>query len=265
MADIYLLTFPNGKQYVGKTVRSMDFRFNQHARNAVNGVDFTVYRAWRKYGPPTLSLLCRCVDDLASSLEIFWINHLKTVTPSGYNGTLGGTGGVLSPAALEKARRTRSTPEFRTKMSVAQRDPLIQERRRSAMKAVRSQPEDIARLREVAKTLWQTPEYVEKTRLANTSEEVKAKRRATVSSPEYKEKVSKIFTALRSTPEYRERQSKKLKEVNGTAEARQAIAERARSRWANPEFKAKRLADMRSPEYKERRKAMLDAKKAQHT
>lgn len=89
---IYLITNNlNGKQYVGKTTRSLNIRMNHHKC----GGDLHIDRAIRKYGREnfTVEVLeeCYTVEQL-NEREIFWIAALNCKHPNGYNHTDGGEG-----------------------------------------------------------------------------------------------------------------------------------------------------------------------------
>lgn len=49
MAEVYVLTFPNGKQYVGRTKKTADVRFRNHVRDSQKS-KMPVHRAIRKFG-----------------------------------------------------------------------------------------------------------------------------------------------------------------------------------------------------------------------
>ncbi len=95
---IYKITnLVNGKLYVGQTVRSLGERWADHKRDALNGIDFPLYFAIRKYGVDNF-----IVDPLDSAIslkelnkkEIFWIKELNSLSRNGkgYNVLEGGLG-----------------------------------------------------------------------------------------------------------------------------------------------------------------------------
>lgn len=49
MALVYIVTSPSGKQYVGKTVGSLNKRKKCHQWYAENGSSFPLHKAIRKY------------------------------------------------------------------------------------------------------------------------------------------------------------------------------------------------------------------------
>ena len=94
MAYIYVITNDvNGKQYVGKTLQTIERRFKQHIRDS-HHQDRPICRAIRKYGPEHfhIEVLEEVNDlDILSEKETQWIFKLKTFG-SGYNATAGGDG-----------------------------------------------------------------------------------------------------------------------------------------------------------------------------
>jgi len=73
MGEVYLITGPTGKRYIGATKNCAEVRFNDHLKAATRGVDCYLSRAMRKHG-------------LENQLIIFF----GTRSPTGYNATGGG-------------------------------------------------------------------------------------------------------------------------------------------------------------------------------
>lgn len=97
MAFIYLITNDiNGKQYVGKTNRSIDERFQEHLRSSKRKCceKRPLYSAIRKYGIEHFHIeeLEKCPAELSIERESYWIERLKTYGSNGYNATKGGDG-----------------------------------------------------------------------------------------------------------------------------------------------------------------------------
>lgn len=93
MAFIYVITNDvNGKQYVGQTVRTIEYRFKKHLK-ASQTLDYPLYKAMNKYGIEHFSVrqLEECSVEELDDREIFWIKELDTYY-NGYNATLGGLG-----------------------------------------------------------------------------------------------------------------------------------------------------------------------------
>lgn len=98
MSFIYCITNDvNGKQYVGKTNRTIEKRFKEHCRDSQNEKckNRPLYRAMNKYGIEHFHFeqLEECSSDESSKRESFWINKLNTFC-NGYNATTGGDGCV---------------------------------------------------------------------------------------------------------------------------------------------------------------------------
>lgn len=88
----------NSKQYVGKTIRSIEERFTEHCKDAYRErcESRPLYRAMRNYGTGSFYVtLLEEVDikDLEDR-EQFWIDKLDTYK-NGYNATCGGDGKIL--------------------------------------------------------------------------------------------------------------------------------------------------------------------------
>ncbi len=101
MAEVYVLTFPNGKQYVGRTKKTADVRFRNHVRDSQKS-KMPVHRAIRKFGAENVKVAI-LADGLSWSesakVEIAWIAKLGTMMPGGYNLTAGGEGRLGCPAS----------------------------------------------------------------------------------------------------------------------------------------------------------------------
>lgn len=87
------------KQYIGKTLFTIQRRWNQHKYNSTVDVlqRYSLYRDMRKYGIENFTIeQVEKVDDPfeLSDREIYWIAFFDTYY-NGYNNTLGGDGGIL--------------------------------------------------------------------------------------------------------------------------------------------------------------------------
>lgn len=109
MGHLYKLSFPNGKAYIGITTKTPNERFRNHMKTLrhakANGP--SLYRAWRKYGAPTLTALAIVEDSDLYETEKRAIQFFGTLAPGGYNLT---AGGEASPSLH---------PEVRKKLSAA--------------------------------------------------------------------------------------------------------------------------------------------------
>lgn len=96
MAYIYVITNQiNGKQYVGKTLNTIETRFKEHCSDSKKERcnKRPLYDAMNKYGIEnfTIETLEECSNDIVNDREIYWIDKLNTYH-NGYNATLGGDG-----------------------------------------------------------------------------------------------------------------------------------------------------------------------------
>ncbi len=109
--EVYLVTSPSGRRYVGLTSIGAAERWRAHVRDARHGATKSIlHSAIRKYGARAFShtLLERMSTEAgAKRAEILWIRELGTQAPGGYNVTAGGEG-ILGYrfTAESKARRS---------------------------------------------------------------------------------------------------------------------------------------------------------------
>lgn len=133
---IYLITNKiTGKQYVGLTTKDVDRRISEH----IIGKTY-IGRALRKYGIQSFNI---SVIDSAITIDVlyekekYWIKYYECKSPSGYNLTDGGEGGlghIVSEEGKRKIGRANKgnkyrlghtfTEESRIKMSLAQKGRL---------------------------------------------------------------------------------------------------------------------------------------------
>lgn len=111
--SIYLLTFPNGKVYVGQTINSLTRRLSEHRFSAKRAdPKLAVHLAWRQHGAPNVLLLCECEVELLSELEVAFIALFQSYGCAGYNLTVGGERSpMLNPATAAKVAALARTPE----------------------------------------------------------------------------------------------------------------------------------------------------------
>lgn len=89
---VYVICFPNGKLYVGRTLAAASHRFQEHCQSK-----YPVGRAIRKYGKENVCLVVLHSDlswKQAGKLEQRWIAQLGAMSPGGYNLTAGGDGAI---------------------------------------------------------------------------------------------------------------------------------------------------------------------------
>lgn len=102
MGDIYLLTCPSGKQYIGQAVKFLVngkkwgylARWKAHLNEIKHKKDYCrlLNNAIRKYGADSfkLELICECTLDEINDKEEYYIEKYNTLSPNGYNLTTGG-------------------------------------------------------------------------------------------------------------------------------------------------------------------------------
>ena len=114
--EIYCLTSPSGKKYIGQCVQVLSNgkqwgyrnRWKQHVHDAQNGKDYCrlLNNAIRKYGPDTFTInlikLCNLQD--LDFFEKRYIEHFNTMTPHGYNLVSGRSNSRQSQETKNKRR-----------------------------------------------------------------------------------------------------------------------------------------------------------------
>lgn len=178
LCGIYVLTFANGKKYVGQAVNIAD-RWRTHRGAAWGKSSRRVtrkYRAWRKYGEPTLELLHLCLRSELDAAEIAAIALIGTLVPNGYNETTGGGGGNLGPEWQRLIREGRaayvSSPEGKAALTKRALSPAFKQggvryretdefkdRQREQLAHMNSDPEIRRRQREGCKRRSADPAY----------------------------------------------------------------------------------------------------------
>lgn len=175
MGLLYLLTFPNGKRYVGQTQGTVEGRLGGHR---CAGSRTVVGKAVRRHGDPTIEVLLESGDrDELDRLEIKFIDWYDSQVPAGYNVDPGGrTRRVTAEERRAMSQRARAqgtdamhSPEAREKKSASMkerwRDPEHREKVAKARKGKKnpSTPSQRANQSAAAKRRWanMTPEAME--------------------------------------------------------------------------------------------------------
>jgi len=93
MAELYCLTSPSGKQYIG-IAKNAKLRWNNHKAHAKAGTDTYLYRAIRHHGFESFEKKVLVIGDFdyIKYLEPLAIHAFCTKSPFGYNLTNGGDG-----------------------------------------------------------------------------------------------------------------------------------------------------------------------------
>ena len=115
----------NGKFYIGKTEKTIKYRFSNHMSAGKNPKDY-FHNAVKKYGRENFKIeIIKYVyeDDDINELEKHYIRWLKPQ----YNLKEGGEGGRHNPQTIEKLKNWKKTEEHRKKLSDARMEvkPLI--------------------------------------------------------------------------------------------------------------------------------------------
>lgn len=104
MGMIYIITFPNLKQYVGQTTQKIEVRISQHRRA---NKDTLINRACRKYVNFDVEVLLEIDDEMLDFYEVKFIEYYDTINPNGYNLSTGGSSGrkhnILSRQKMSKS------------------------------------------------------------------------------------------------------------------------------------------------------------------
>lgn len=140
---IYKATLPNGKSYIGLTIKTIEERKIEHRCVSKNQCNYYFHRAIRKYGWENIKweILEDDINDFEYLKERETFNILKydTFMPNGYNMTLGGEGTFgwkptketrekIRKNALQRFKNIKNHPMFgvtanektRNKMSISQ-------------------------------------------------------------------------------------------------------------------------------------------------
>ena len=135
----------NGKIYIGKTKHSIEYRYNEHLKNARLGVKYVsyLYRAMNEYGTENFSVAeIECCDiDVLDERERFWIKELRSQDSKvGYNIQEGGNGGATRSSefvltqkqldALEKGRHLPSSQKQKEQLANRRRGCVVSEETR---------------------------------------------------------------------------------------------------------------------------------------
>jgi hypothetical protein len=184
MGVIYLLTFDDGRRYVGQT-RDLAKRLRRHAKAAAHGVDVPVSLAWAAMGAPICTVLRTVPDAEMDRCERAAIEEHRTLWPDGLNRNSGGKRGsraceetralksrantqrYADPAERERSRQQTTArfqdPAERKRASEQQtlryQDATARAKTSMAMKAVAARPEEMARKSVASRELWADPEY----------------------------------------------------------------------------------------------------------
>lgn len=111
---IYMLTSPSGRSYIGRTTGSVRARIRRHEKEP--GCT-AIHRAIRRHGMSRfrVQILGRFLVELLDLAEIAAISERNTMTPNGYNLTLGGDGNTNPTEETRKKYSLRLMGNTHTK------------------------------------------------------------------------------------------------------------------------------------------------------
>lgn len=225
----------SGRRYVGQTKEPWERRWSRHLYDArAGGTRFYFANALRKYGANAFahSVLEVCESqELANEAEGAWIEAFSARDPAfGFNRKRGGNQG---PHFVTKNPWDRA--EYRDKMaSVTGRfsDPSTQRPLMRASQESRRTPESRARRSAASKATHNTPEYL--ARASALSREIHAR-------PGVREKLCRSARAKLTNETYL---AKRAALPPRSAESRAKMAAAMKAKWADPEYHARRVAQM---------------------
>lgn len=248
--EIYVLTFSNGKQYVGLTRVGANKRMSYHRRSVNKRQDLAVYSAWIKYGEPSLTVLGEYHGNDLSDAERHWISTLNTMTPYGYNLHEGGIGGNLTDASklILSVKAKERWAKNRESLVAAMNSPLT--------KVVKSQ---------ASKVMWENNEYRKKQldgmRDKWKNDEVfKALHAKAMSSLAVRSKMSTAQKKANATPERHQWYVNKAKRQMEDPSVRQNLSIKAKERFKDDKYLERMIASVNTVEAKTKKsKSLLEA------
>lgn len=168
MAELYLVTGPQGMQYVGVTRKTAQKRLSIHQKAAEDGIGPTRYfmNAIRKHGPKAFSVKTLVVGtwEYVLGLENAVIEKFDTMRPNGYNSREGGHAGVFGKEARANmsrgAKRRFQDPEQRAKVGLDTKrrmaSPEAREAHSRRLKETMT-PERLQKMSEISTETWKDP------------------------------------------------------------------------------------------------------------
>ncbi len=148
MAELYVLTSPNGKQYVGVTSKTAQERFARHKSNAFAGLTYSIalYGAMKKHGPDNFSVKTLVIGDwdYILGMEQDVISLYNTMAPNGYNLREGG-----QFAAMSQETKNKLSKLIKERY---ENDPEMGQRHSARMLGKKHSPETIAKMIQIRGT-----------------------------------------------------------------------------------------------------------------
>lgn len=170
MYAVYIITNTvNAKQYVGMTKR-LKTRWQQH--KYANGSAPALHSAIKKYGIENFVFthFASAKDvEAAGKIEIMLIKERNTLSPNGYNLTIGGEGGKGVPMSEEQKKAISKTVNaYLSTLSEEEKKKKFTAKNVVSRKGSVQKPESKGKTSKSSKAMWE-----------NRKEEILAKRKAT--------------------------------------------------------------------------------------
>lgn len=223
MAFIYVIkNTKNNKLYVGRTNRSIKIRLSEHISSSKKGGKTYLNKAMRKYGYQNfkLEILEECDESEVSEREMYWIEHLSTKVPNGYNLTDGGEGTIGMVFS----------DEYKKKLSLAHQGKKLSKEHRQKLSLVQTgkkrSPETCKKIGDIHRGKKLTKEQKQKLREINTGKN---------HSEESKRKIGDALRGRKLSPEH----IQKLKGRVISAETREKISRQNYERLSDPAYRQK--------------------------
>ena len=155
--NVYVMTFGNGKQYVGITC-DLGRRLREHINRP--GL---LRSAYLKHGFEC-EIVFSGTRDLCCKREVEIIDELGTLYPFGYNRSTGGDGNDGTPEMRAAIRRGIAASSFDRSKKARQMwsDPKMAEKLKRSNKVRWKNPESRAENAEATRQRWLDPEYRER-------------------------------------------------------------------------------------------------------
>ena len=281
---IYCITSRrDGMRYIGKTIRSLDVRINEHFNHKQES---HLHRAMRKHGRDNFAWLEVCSvlyapgesfvagaknsrKDVYPSgrqclkdLERYLIRQFGTMEPHGYNLTEGGEGdNYFSPATCKKRnaaiREALGHPKVKAKRSASQlkrwNRPGVKEKFSTTIRSALARPEVKAKMSDALRKAWGRPGAKAKrsaiTRQALSRPEVKEKlsvaSRESQKRPDVKAKHRAAVREARNRPEVKDRNNAAIRESLNRPDVKAKMSASTIETWNRPGYRAKMSAIQR--------------------